>query len=307
MADADYNQNFGPGGLKTGVGLILDLGDTREVSGVDLTFVGEPTGVSLYVTDKPPTAVADLSPVATETADDRASHGSPRPSGDGPLPGRVADFAPGRGRRVPGLGRRGRGTRCLRSTAPTIRTDAELLSAHVPATTDAFGVLFGRHRDRLWAVALRTMGNPEDAADGLQDGMVAAYRRAGSFRGEAAVTTWLHRVVVNACLDRIRAAKVRRAEPLPDDLEEYGDRGSTMSATDATEDPADVTVRRRAPAAGARGPVHPARGAACGAGARRHGGLPGRRGGGDARLRGGHGEVALLTRAGSARRTPRRT
>ena len=45
---------------------------------------------------------------------------------------------------------------------------------------DAFGVLFGRHRDRLWAVALRTMGNPEDAADGLQDGLVAAYRRAGS-------------------------------------------------------------------------------------------------------------------------------
>ena len=65
------------------------------------------------------------------------------------------------------------------------------------------------------------MGNPEDAADGLQDGLVAAYRRAGSFRGEAAVTTWLHRVVVNACLDRIRAAKVRRAEALPDDLDEH--------------------------------------------------------------------------------------
>ena len=64
------------------------------------------------------------------------------------------------------------------------------------------------------------MGNPEDAADGLQDGMIAAYRRAGSFRGDAAVTTWLHRVVVNACLDRIRAAKVRRAEPLPEDLDD---------------------------------------------------------------------------------------
>ena len=100
------------------------------------------------------------------------------------------------------------------------RSDRELLQAHVDGDPDAFGELFARHRDRLWAVALRTMGNPEDAADGLQDGMVAAYRRAGSFRGEAAVTTWLHRVVVNACLDRLRAAKVRRAEPLPDDLEE---------------------------------------------------------------------------------------
>ena len=126
---------------------------------------------------------------------------------------------------------------------PDIRTDADLLAAHVAGDREAFGVLFGRHRDRLWAVALRTMSNREDAADGLQDGMVAAYRRAGSFRGEAAVTTWLHRVVVNACLDRIRAAKVRRAEPLPDDLEEYGDRGSTISATDDNEDPADLTVR----------------------------------------------------------------
>ncbi len=114
--------------------------------------------------------------------------------------------------------------------------------------TDAFGVLFARHRDRLWAVALRTMGNPEDAADGLQDGLVAAYRRAGSFRGEAAVTTWLHRVVVNACLDRLRAAKVRRAEALPDDLDDHVGRGSLATATAGTEDPADRTVaeeRRR--------------------------------------------------------------
>ena len=57
------------------------------------------------------------------------------------------------------------------------------------------------------------MGNPEDAADGLQDGLIAAFRRAGSFRGDAAVTTWLHRVVVNACLDRLRAAKVRARRP----------------------------------------------------------------------------------------------
>ncbi len=121
--------------------------------------------------------------------------------------------------------------------------DRELLAAHVDGDPDAFGLLFARHRDRLWAVAVRTMGNREDAADGLQDGLIAAYRRAGTFRGDAAVTTWLHRVVVNACLDRIRAAKVRRTETLPDDLEEYRDRGSAASATPATEDPADLTVR----------------------------------------------------------------
>jgi RNA polymerase sigma-70 factor, ECF subfamily len=134
---------------------------------------------------------------------------------------------------------------------PATPSDADLLAAHVAGDREAFGVLFTRHRDRLWAVALRTMGNPDDAADGLQDGMVAAYRRAASFRGEAQVTTWLHRVVVNACLDRLRAAKVRRAEALPDDLEEYGDRGSLQTATGGAGvpvDPADVAVaddRRR--------------------------------------------------------------
>lgn len=89
------------------------------------------------------------------------------------------------------------------------RTDAQLLAAHVQGETDAFGVLFSRHRDRLWAVALRTSGSPDDAADALQDAMVAAFRRAGSFRGEAAVTTWLHRIVVNACLDQHRRRKSR--------------------------------------------------------------------------------------------------
>jgi RNA polymerase sigma-70 factor, ECF subfamily len=126
------------------------------------------------------------------------------------------------------------------------RSDADLLAAHVDGDHDAFGVLFARHRARLWAVALRTMGNPEDAADALQDGMIAAFRRAGSFRGEAAVTTWLHRVVVNACLDRLRAAKVRRAEALPDDLDSHRDRGSLSTSTPV--DPADSALadeRRR--------------------------------------------------------------
>ena len=124
-------------------------------------------------------------------------------------------------------------------------TDAELLRAHVDGDPDAFGILFGRHRDRLWAVALRTTGNPEDASDGLQDGMIAAYRRAASFRGDAAVTTWLHRVVVNACLDRLRAAKVRRTEAMPDDVDA---RGTLVAAATAEDDPGSAAVvseRRR--------------------------------------------------------------
>ena len=125
------------------------------------------------------------------------------------------------------------------------RSDHELLRAHVDGDPDAFGELFARHRDRLWAVALRTMGNPEDAADGLQDGMVAAFRRAGSFRGEAAVTTWLHRVVVNACLDRIRAAKIRRLDALPDDVDDRGTLVATAVPDDSPDVAAEAAERRR--------------------------------------------------------------
>ncbi len=83
-------------------------------------------------------------------------------------------------------------------------SDAELLRRHAEGDAEAFSVLFERHKDRLWAVALRTAGDPDEAADALQDAMISAFRRAGDFRGESAVTTWLHRIVVNAALDRLR-------------------------------------------------------------------------------------------------------
>ena len=90
-------------------------------------------------------------------------------------------------------------------------SDAELLRQHIAGDADAFGELFRRHKDRLWAVALRTLGDPEEAADALQDAMISAFRRASSFRGDSAVTTWLHRIVVNACLDRMRRRAARPA------------------------------------------------------------------------------------------------
>jgi RNA polymerase sigma-70 factor (ECF subfamily) len=89
--------------------------------------------------------------------------------------------------------------------------DHELLRRHVAGDAEAFGELFRRHRDRLWAVALRTVCDPEEAADALQDAMVSAFRRAADFRGESAVTTWLHRIVVNASLDRLRRRAARPA------------------------------------------------------------------------------------------------
>ncbi len=90
-------------------------------------------------------------------------------------------------------------------------TDAELLRRHASGDTDAFGLLFLRHRERLWAVAVRTLGGADEAGDALQDAMISAFRQAGSFRGDSAVTTWLYRIVVNACLDRLRRRAARPA------------------------------------------------------------------------------------------------
>jgi RNA polymerase sigma-70 factor, ECF subfamily len=92
--------------------------------------------------------------------------------------------------------------------------DADLIAQHVAGDPDAFGELVARHRDRLWAVALRTLGNPEDAADAVQDALLSAYRGAAGFKGNSAVTTWLHRIVVNACLDLTRRRAVRPTQPL---------------------------------------------------------------------------------------------
>ncbi|MFB9723396.1 RNA polymerase sigma factor SigM [Planobispora longispora] len=96
---------------------------------------------------------------------------------------------------------------------PTV-SDADLLNRHIAGDPHAFSEIVKRHRDRMWAVALRTLGDPDEAADAVQDAFVSAYRKAESFRGEAAVTTWLHRIVVNACLDRMRRKSVR---PVADD------------------------------------------------------------------------------------------
>jgi RNA polymerase sigma-70 factor (ECF subfamily) len=115
--------------------------------------------------------------------------------------------------------------------------DAELLRRHVAGDDQAFGELFRRHRDRLWAVALRTVCDPEEAADALQDAMVSAFRRAADFRGDSAVTTWLHRIVVNAALDRLRRRAARPAVPA-------GDEQAFEALAGTTGDPAHTTDTR---------------------------------------------------------------
>ena len=110
--------------------------------------------------------------------------------------------------------------------------DAELVRQASAGNPDAFGRLFVRHRERLWALAIRTLSDPEEAADALQDAMVSAFRRAADFRGESAVTTWLHRIVINACLDRLRRRAARPAASATDER-----TLDNLAAGHATPDP----------------------------------------------------------------------
>ncbi|MBO2455265.1 RNA polymerase sigma factor SigM [Actinomadura barringtoniae] len=98
--------------------------------------------------------------------------------------------------------------------------DRELLGLHAQGNPLAFDELLRRHRDRMWRLALRTLDDPEDAADAVQEACLSAFRAAGRFRGDAAVSTWLHRIVINACWDRARRNAVRAAVPLSEEAAE---------------------------------------------------------------------------------------
>lgn len=97
------------------------------------------------------------------------------------------------------------------------RTDAELLAAHAAGDRFAFAELFTRHQRHLHRLAVLTSRSPEDAADALQDAMLKAHRGAARFRYDAAVGSWLHRIVVNACIDRLRRARDAPTTTLDDD------------------------------------------------------------------------------------------
>lgn len=103
-------------------------------------------------------------------------------------------------------------------------SDAELLAAHVTGDRYAFEELFYRHHRQLRRLACRTSRSSEDAADALQDAMLSAHRGAASFRNDAAVSSWLHRIVINACLDRQRRSTTPLSAALDDHTRPVADR-----------------------------------------------------------------------------------
>jgi RNA polymerase sigma-70 factor (ECF subfamily) len=90
--------------------------------------------------------------------------------------------------------------------------DAALVERCRGGEMGAFEELYGQHAPRLYNLALRMLNNSADAEDAVQDTFLVAHKRLETFRGEAALGTWLYKLTVNQCLDRLRSRAARESQ-----------------------------------------------------------------------------------------------
>ena len=105
----------------------------------------------------------------------------------------------------------------------------------IAAGEDSFEAFYSANAARLAGQLYFVAGGADEAGDCVQEAFLAAYRRAESYRGDAAVTTWLHRIVVNACLDRLRRTKVTTPLPEWDLADRRDEHASTLVRVDVRE------------------------------------------------------------------------
>ena len=115
--------------------------------------------------------------------------------------------------------------------------DELLLRRACKGDVQAFEDLMQSHESRIYAIALRMMGNREDAQDCAQEAMVRIYRAMGSFKGQSALATWIYRITMNTCLDELRRRKARKVTSL-DSLVDNG-----WSPTDTGDTPEEHGLR----------------------------------------------------------------
>lgn len=115
--------------------------------------------------------------------------------------------------------------------------DELLLRRACKGDVQAFEELMQSHESRIYAIALRMMGNREDAQDCAQEAMVRIYRAMGSFKGQSALATWICRITMNTCLDELRRRKARKVTSL-DSLVDNG-----WSPTDTGDTPEEHGLR----------------------------------------------------------------
>jgi RNA polymerase sigma-70 factor, ECF subfamily len=124
--------------------------------------------------------------------------------------------------------------------------DVELVRRATSGDKRALDVLVERHSPRVNRLAAQILGDLEEARDAAQESLVKLCTRLRQFRGEAQFATWLHRLVVNTCRDRLARQRVRRTEPLPLDDRPAGDESDPSRAvllTDLRRDLADALGR----------------------------------------------------------------
>src|ERR1051325_7401765 len=101
----------------------------------------------------------------------------------------------------------------------TLSTDEIIVERALSGDAEAFGEIVRRWERRIFALTYGILGREEDARDATQETFLAAFRNLRVFRGEAKVSSWLHRIAVNQCLTRQRRAKVRNESALEDSAE----------------------------------------------------------------------------------------
>ena len=92
--------------------------------------------------------------------------------------------------------------------------DRQLVERYARGDSGAFDEIVQRYEQRVYAVTLRMTGNPDDARDAMQEVFISALRALRSFRGDAQLSTWIHRVAVNASLDLMRKRSRRSTRPI---------------------------------------------------------------------------------------------
>ncbi len=96
-------------------------------------------------------------------------------------------------------------------------TDEELVNLAVSDDRDAFGEVVRRWERKIFALCFGMLGREDDARDAAQEAFIAAYRNLANFRGEARVSSWLHRIAVNQCLTTKRRQKTRSEDFIDDE------------------------------------------------------------------------------------------
>ena len=98
-------------------------------------------------------------------------------------------------------------------------SDEQIVQQALTGDADAFGEIVRRWERRIFALAFGMLGREEDARDATQETFLAAFRNLRAFRGEAKVSSWLHRIAINQCITRQRRAKVRNETGLEQEAE----------------------------------------------------------------------------------------